>query len=101
MTEMREEKLYSTGKTARMLGVHFITLKKWSYAGKVRAIKTLGGQYRISESEIRRLLGQPAPKNKAIIYARVSSADQKEDLKRQMQMLQEYAKQHGYEIVAT
>jgi predicted site-specific integrase-resolvase len=41
------------------------------------------------------------PKNKAIIYARVSSADQKEYLKRQKQMLQEYAKQHGYEVVAT
>jgi excisionase family DNA binding protein len=98
---MREEKLYSTGKTAKMLGIHFLTLKKWIYAGKVKAIKTLGGQYRIPESEIRRLLGQPMPKNKAIIYARVSSADQKEGLKRQKQMLQEYAKKHGYEIVAT
>jgi excisionase family DNA binding protein len=98
---MREEKLYSTGKSARMLGIHFLTLKKWIYAGKVKAIKTLGGQYRIPESEIRRLLGQPAPKNKAVIYARVSSADQKEDLKRQKQMLQEYAEEHGYEVVAT
>ena len=98
---MREEKLFSTGKSARMLGIHFLTLKKWIYAGKVKAIKTLGGQYRIPESEIRRLLGQPAPKNKAVIYARVSSADQKEDLKRQKQMLQEYAEEHGYEVVAT
>jgi excisionase family DNA binding protein len=101
MMGMREEKLYSTGKSARMLGIHFLTLKKWIYAGKVKAIKTLGGQYRIPESEIRRLLGQPAPKNKAVIYARVSSADQKEDLKRQKQMLQEYAEEHGYEVVAT
>jgi putative resolvase len=98
---MREEKFYSTGKTAKMLGIHFVPLKKWIYAGKVKAIKTLGGQYRIPESEIRRLFGQSAPKNKAIIYARVSSADQKEDLKRQKQMLQEYAKEHGYEVVAT
>jgi predicted site-specific integrase-resolvase len=37
---MREEKLYSTGKTAKMLDIHFVTLKKWIYAGKVRAIKT-------------------------------------------------------------
>ena len=101
MTEMREEKLYSTGKTAKMLGIHFVALKRWIYASKVKAIKTLGGQYRISESEIRRLLGQPMPKNRAIIYARVSPADQKEDLKRQKQMLQEHAKQHGHEIVAT
>lgn len=99
--EMREEKLYSTGKAAKLLGIHFLTLKKWIYAGKVSAIKTLGGQYRIPESEIKRLLGQPAPKNQAVIYARVSSADQKDDLKRQRELLLKYAKNKGYEVVAT
>jgi len=98
--EMREEKLYSVGKAAKLLGIHFNTMKKWIYAGKVDAIKTLGGQYRIPESEIKRLLGQPAPKNQAIIYARVSSADQKDDLKRQREMLQEYVKERGYKVVA-
>ena len=98
--EMREEKLYSVGKAAKLLGIHFNTMKKWIYAGKVDAIKTLGGQYRIPESEIKRLLGQPAPKNQAIIYARVSSADQKDDLKRQREMLREYAKERGYKVVA-
>nr|MDO8082220.1 IS607 family transposase [Candidatus Freyarchaeota archaeon] len=97
---MKEEKLYSTGKTAKMLGIHFLTLKKWIYKGKVKAVKTLGGQYRIPESEIRRLLGQPTPKNQAVIYARVSSADQKEDLKRQKETLQEHAKEKGYQVVA-
>jgi len=63
---MREEKLYSTGKAARLLGIHFNTMKKWIYACKVDAIKTLGGQYRIPESEIKRLLGQPVRKNQAI-----------------------------------
>jgi excisionase family DNA binding protein len=65
LTEMKEEKLYSKGKTAKMLGIHFVTLKKWIYAGKVKAIKTPGGQYRISESEIRRLPRQPAPKKQS------------------------------------
>lgn len=97
---MKEEKLYSTGKTAKMLGIHFLTLKKWIYKGKVKAVKTLGGQYRIPESEIRRLLGQPTPKNQAVIYARVSSADQKEDLKRQKETLQKHAKEKGYQVVA-
>jgi len=40
---MREEKLYSTGKTAKMLGIHFVALKRWIYASKVKAIKTPGG----------------------------------------------------------
>jgi predicted site-specific integrase-resolvase len=55
-------------------------------------IKTPGGKYRYPESEIKRLLGE-APKCRVAIYARVSSADQREDLERQKQRLVEYAKQ--------
>lgn len=95
---MKEEN--STGKTAKMLGIHFLTLKKWIYKGKVKAVKTLGGQYRIPENKIRRLFGQPTPKNQAVIYTRVSSPDQKEDLKRQKETLQEHAKEKGYQVVA-
>jgi putative resolvase len=98
---MREEKLYSTGKTAKMPGIHFVTLKKWIYAGKVKAIKTPGGSTAFQKARYGSCSGSLHQKNRAIIYARVSSADQKEDLKRQKQMLQEYTKQHGYEIVAT
>ena len=36
------------------------------------------GKYRYPESEIKRLLGEQAPKGKVAIYARVSSADQRE-----------------------
>lgn len=98
---MREEKLYSTGKAAELLGVSFITIKRWIYAGKIKAIKMPTKQYRVPEGEIRRLLGTPTPRNKAIIYARVSSADQKEDLKRQREMLQEYARNKKYKVVAS
>lgn len=67
---MREEKLYRTGKAAGLLGIHLNTLKRWIYAGKIKATKTLGGEYRIPEGEIRRLLGQSG----------VSSSGQGEDL---------------------
>ena len=98
---MHDEKLYSTGKAAELLSVSFITIKRWIYAGKIKVIKMPTKQYRIPESEIQRLLGKPAPKNKAIIYARVSSADQKEDLKRQREILQEYAQKKKYKVVAS
>jgi predicted site-specific integrase-resolvase len=52
-------------------------------------IKTPGGKYRYPEGEIMRLPGERAPKGKVAIYARVSSADQKEDLERQKQRLVE------------
>jgi len=36
---MREEKLYSTGEAAKLLGISFITIKRWIYAGRIKAIK--------------------------------------------------------------
>ncbi|TDA26159.1 MAG: IS607 family transposase, partial [Archaeoglobi archaeon] len=93
------EKLYTTGEVAKIFGVSYVAVKKWAYAGKIKYIKTPGGKYRYPESEIRRLLGEQMPKGKVAIYARVSSADQKEDLERQKQKLIEYAKSKGYQDI--
>ena len=90
------EKLYTTGEVAKIFGVSYVAVKKWAYSGKIRFIKTPGGKYRYPESEIRRLLGEQAPKGKVAVYARVSSADQREDLERQKQRLVEYARSRGY-----
>jgi hypothetical protein len=54
---MRRKKRHSTGEAAKLLGVSFITVKRWIYAGKIKAIKTPGGHYRIPDSEIQRWLG--------------------------------------------
>ena len=40
-----------------------------------------------------------APKRKVVVYARVSSADQKDDLERQKNRLIEFARSQGYEDV--
>jgi putative resolvase len=93
------ENLYTTGEVAKIFGVSYVAVKKWAYAGKIKYIKTPGGKYRYPESEIRRLLGEQMPKGKVAIYARVSSADQKEDLERQKQKLVEYAKSKGYQDI--
>jgi putative resolvase len=93
------ENLYTTGEVAKIFGVSYVAVKKWAYAGKIKYIKTPGGKYRYPESEIRRLLGEQMPKGKVAIYARVSSADQKEDLERQKQKLIEYAKSKGYQDI--
>ena len=84
------EKLYTTGEVAKIFGVSYVAVKNWAYPGKIKYIKTPGGKY----SETKRLLGE-APKGRVAIYARISSADQKEDLERQKQRLVEYAKSKG------
>ncbi|MDW8023510.1 MAG: IS607 family transposase [Nitrososphaerota archaeon] len=96
---MLEKKLYTTGEVARIFGVSYVAVKKWAYSGKIKFIKTPGGRYRYPESEIRRILGEQAPKGKAVIYARVSSTEQKEDLERRKQRILEYARSRGYQDV--
>jgi putative resolvase len=58
-------------------------------------VRTIGGRRRIPESEIKRILG--LKEEKVVVgYARVSSTTQKDDLERQKQLIQSYAKDKGY-----
>ncbi|HDM92516.1 MAG TPA: helix-turn-helix domain-containing protein [Candidatus Korarchaeota archaeon] len=82
-----------------LLGVSTTTLRRWIYAGKVRAVRTQEGHFRIPESEVKRLLGG-VKEVRAAIYARVSR-DQLEDLKRQVERLEDYCSAKGYRVVAT
>ncbi|WP_042702343.1 excisionase family DNA-binding protein, partial [Thermococcus sp. PK] len=81
-------KLYRTGKAAQLLGISKPTLLRKIKAGEIKAYR-VGKEYRIPESEIKRLLEGKTP-DKVVIYARVSSRDQKEDLERQVEYLKNY-----------
>jgi predicted site-specific integrase-resolvase len=85
------EKLYTTGELAEIFGVSYVAVKKWAYSGKITlkrpAVNT--GTLRVR-----------APKGRVAIYARVSSADQREDLERQKQRLVEYAKSKGLQTAS-
>jgi putative resolvase len=63
----------------------------------MRAVMTEGGKYRIPYSEVKKYLERRG-EVRAVIYARVSSADQ-EDLERQINYLTSYATAKGYKVV--
>ena len=88
-------------EVCQRLGISYSTLSRWVREGRIRAIRTAGGKFRIPESEVRRIAeGLPISKEvRAIIYARVSSSDQKSDLERQIQYLTQYCSSKGYRIV--
>jgi predicted site-specific integrase-resolvase len=68
----------------------------------VKAVQTIGGKYRIPESEVRRILsGAEVREIRAVIYTRVSSSDQKDSLERQIQYLTQYCISRGYKVVDT
>lgn len=83
------EKLYSLKEAKQLLGVKTRTIQQWDRDGKLKVIRTLGGRRRIPESEIMKLQGESLPVKiiKVIGYARVSSGSQKDDLKRQIDIL--------------
>lgn len=48
--------LLTPRETALRLGISYPTVKQWLYQGKIKAVKTPGGHYRIPESELDSLL---------------------------------------------
>ncbi|MFA4645662.1 IS607 family transposase [Pyrococcus kukulkanii] len=94
------ERLLSPRQVAEILGVSFITIKRWIYSGKIKAVKLPTGKWRIPESEVKRILGERQPEEvRAVIYARVSSRDQRKDLERQVEYLTNYCSSKGYKVV--
>ena len=87
-------KLYRTGEVARRLGISKMTVLRWIKSGKLKAYR-IGKEYRVPESEVLRLLEGKIP-DKVVIYARVSSRDQKEGLERQIEYLKNYCSSKGY-----
>jgi molybdopterin-binding protein len=48
--------LLSPREAALRLGISYPTMKQWLYRGKIKAVKTPGGHYRIPEEELDPLL---------------------------------------------
>ncbi|MEM2078904.1 MAG: IS607 family transposase [Thermosphaera sp.] len=93
------EKLLRPREVCEKLGVSYSTLRRWIEAGYVKAVRTVGGKYRVPESEVRRILESRTKETRAVVYARVSSHDQREDLERQVRYLLEYCASKGYRVV--
>lgn len=53
------DRLLTVSEAARLLRVSPLTVRRYIYAGKLRAVKTPGGRNRIPLSEIERLVGRP------------------------------------------
>ncbi|MFP3287582.1 MAG: IS607 family transposase [Acidilobus sp.] len=95
------ERLLRPKEACQRLGISYPTLARWVREGRIKAIRTAGGKYRIPESEVRRIAeGAPTSSEvRAVIYARVSSPGQKGDLEGQVQYLKQYCSSKGYKVV--
>jgi putative resolvase len=73
--------LLTVKEAAELLGVSTKTIRRWETEGKIKSIRTNGNHRRFDTSG---LLGNKSDSSLTVAYARVSSHDQKEDLKRQV-----------------
>ncbi len=98
------ERHYSTREVCEILGIANRTLRRWIKEGRIRAVN-IGGRWRIPESEIKRLLGQPVEEiqvskvARAVIYARVSGVNQKKELENQVEALKKYVEENGWKLI--
>ena len=86
-------------EAARMLGVTVDTLRRWEAAGKIEVERTPGGHRRHDVDRLRGIARHRPPdlsKRLTIGYARVSSHEQKDDLKRQAAVLSEFCARQGW-----
>jgi predicted site-specific integrase-resolvase len=77
---------------ARTVGVTYKTAWQWWKAGHLDAYQLPTGTIIVREPQ-----GVPSA---AALYARVSSAEQQDDVTRQVQRLRDYAAARGYQVVA-
>jgi len=97
-------RLVPIGVAAQELGVHPMTLRRWEAEGRIDPpIRTQGGRRRYDLSKLRAIAPHKAPSTRATIaYARVSTSGQKDDLVRQVALLESYCATNGwsYEIIS-
>lgn len=98
---MINERLLSLEETSNILNISKNSLRKLSKE-KLPVIKTEGGHRRYKESDVKSYLGidTEEKENKVVVYARVSSHEQKSkgDLNRQKSRLLEYCVEKEYPV---
>lgn len=87
--------MLSIKEASELLGVTTTTLRNWEKDGKITAVRTEGGHRRY---QVQDLIGGKKEKMLTVAYARVSSHDQKDDLKRQELVLEAYCSKQGFDF---
>ncbi len=91
----------SIGDAAKELGVSVDTIRRWADQGKIRFERAPSGHRRFYLADIKRITPRDLKQlddRITINYARVSSHDQKNDLTRQIQVLEAFSGSNGWQF---
>ena len=98
-------KYYSSKDVTKILGVTAQTLRNWDKEGKLKPSYTKSNGYRYYSEDVILSYTQERKTKKdinVVLYARVSSKKQQDDLERQISNLKEYAKDkyENYDVIS-
>ena len=83
-------KIYRIGEFAKRIGRSTSTIRRWEAEGKLQAKRLNSGHRYFDESDVRKIFGFEPEKKLTVVYCRVSSAGQKNDLKSQVAAMQTF-----------
>jgi putative resolvase len=79
---------------AKQQGISYSTALRWWHQGTLRGYQAPSGTIIVETEGL-----QPTPEERVAIYARVSSAEHRENLERQAERLTHYCTIRGYQVV--
>lgn len=90
-------KHYKSKEFAELLNVSVITLQRWDNDGKLKAFRTPTNRRYYTYEQYLEYTGihKETDSRKIVIYTRVSTSNQKDDLKNQVEFLRQYANAKG------
>ncbi|MQL56044.1 IS607 family transposase [Acidianus ambivalens] len=84
-------------EVCQRLGISYATLREYVKKGYIKPVILQSGKWRFREEDVEKLMGI-VRKRKVILYARVSSNAQKDDLVNQVKYLEENVKEYDQVI---
>lgn len=92
-------KIYSISSFAKRVGKSTSTLRRWDHTGEFPAKRHKSGHRYYDESDVRKLLNlTPLDQRKTVVYCRVSSHGQKDDLAAQIRAMETYCLNAGIAV---
>jgi len=92
--------VYRIGEFAERVGRSVSTVRRWEAEGRIEARRLPSGQRYFDDSDVRKVLqpGFDASQRKVVVYCRVSSPGQKDDLAGQVSAMQQFCLARGLAV---
>jgi len=90
--------IYRINEFAKRIGKSASTLRRWDAEGRLVAKRTPTGQRYYDESDVRKIFGIKDIERKIVVYCRVSSHNQKDDLQSQITAMEQFCLNGGIPV---